>query len=720
VGSIPVEQLRAMAGCQHGLWHRDLVTGRMWFSPPFWKVTLGLTGQDLGTDRNNLLDRVHPDDRAKIDLEIERHRRGETPIYECDFRVKHEDGSYRWIRSRGTLFKDEGTGQHLAIAGSHEDITSHKDFERLYISILDAFPGMFWVKDDALKFVFINGAVEKAYGTTRQEATGKTEKDFVNDLGQVRKFEEDDRQVFATGKPVRTTETLTGYEGTHYALDVVKLPLQQSVPFWGAGKMLLGFALDVTKLDHVTLELQQERQTLLDIMASVPDGIFLKDRDGRFVRVNRALVALVGCSTEDEVIGRRVEELIHDEEYVTAVREEEEELFRTANPIRKVRQIPTSDGRSWHLITKVPIRDANGTVKQLCGVSRDISDLKAIEEELDEILNALPQHIFVKDNQGRYVHCNRAWAEKHNLKSPEDVLGKDDYDFSDPKQAAKYRKDDETVRTTNEPLRRRETRDLPDGSTRILDTTKIPLHDKNNRPVRVLGIYEDITDRIAEDTLKFHKEVARTISHCLKNWMAVVTENVTEIEECHAGLSKDRAFLRLKRATDYLLQAARVATQISALDGKREEVVIDINSELASLSSVVSDPRVIFVHGEGKPRCRVLVGHFQNALMEIIANARDHAPPVHEGGRIEVYLEVTDAQCLIHVEDNGQGVPAALGERVFAIYVTADPKRTGMGLGYAKWVCEACRGEIHLVEPDHPTSHLRGAHFVMVLPREVE
>ncbi|HVN16702.1 MAG TPA: PAS domain S-box protein [Anaerolineales bacterium] len=109
------------------------------------------------------------------------------------------------------------------------------------------------------------------------------------------------------------------------------------------------------------------------------------------------------------------------------------------------------------------------------------------------IMNNIPQAVFWKDRDLVYLGCNQAFADDAGFSSPEEVIGKTDFDMPWKDQAESYRSDDHLVMEKGEPkLNYEEPQTTPDGSTIWLRTSKIPVRE-NDQVVAVLGMYEDIT-----------------------------------------------------------------------------------------------------------------------------------------------------------------------------------------------------------------------------------
>lgn len=107
-----------------GIWDWDLRTNRMYYSP-LWKQSLGYQEDELSDSQDEWLSRLHPDDRERAFALVKAFLAGEIPTYELDHRLRHRDGTYRWIHTDAVLTRDE-RGTPIRMTGSHVDITQRR------------------------------------------------------------------------------------------------------------------------------------------------------------------------------------------------------------------------------------------------------------------------------------------------------------------------------------------------------------------------------------------------------------------------------------------------------------------------------------------------------------------------------------------------------------------------------------------------------------------
>ncbi len=163
-----------------------------------------------------------------------------------------------------------------------------------------------------------------------------------------------------------------------------------------------------------------------------------------------------------------------------------------------------SGAEKWLWEKGKPIIDRDGHLWGVEGFITDITGLKQTTRALEEkeaflrlLLDNIPQQIFWKDTQLRFLGCNTSWAKEANLADPDAVVGKTDYDLCPfPEIADYYRKQDQQVLATGQPnLHILEHKVKPNGQERWLDVSKFPIRNPDGEIVGILGTIENITSR---------------------------------------------------------------------------------------------------------------------------------------------------------------------------------------------------------------------------------
>ena len=143
-------------------------------------------------------------------------------------------------------------------------------------------------------------------------------------------------------------------------------------------------AADISERNIVPFELASEHDLLSTLMDNLPDNIYFKDRDSRFLAVNRAMLSWTGFRHQSEIIGKTDRDLFGEEHAGDALADEQK-ILATGQPIVGIEEKETwPDGHeTWVSTTKVPWRDARGNVIGTFGSSRDITARKLVEKNLE-------------------------------------------------------------------------------------------------------------------------------------------------------------------------------------------------------------------------------------------------------------------------------------------------------------------------------------------------
>ncbi len=113
-----------MQAANIGFWEWDMKTNTAYHSPE-WKRQLGYQDHEISNAFDEFQSRIHPEDKERVQKVIQAFLDAPQPGYDLEFRLRHRDGSYRWIHSQGVLIRD-GAGRPVRLLGVHVDVTAAK------------------------------------------------------------------------------------------------------------------------------------------------------------------------------------------------------------------------------------------------------------------------------------------------------------------------------------------------------------------------------------------------------------------------------------------------------------------------------------------------------------------------------------------------------------------------------------------------------------------
>lgn len=315
--------------------------------------------------------------------------------------------------------------------------------------------------------------------------------------------------------------TRTGqYEKSEFYEPLLKKWLfVRATPVLGDDGEIIGsihMAADITqrkKFEEMVLKQKKELDVIID---SVPAWIFYKDRDNRFIRVNKAFADIMGFAKES-LEGKSVFDLF-ERNQAEAYWMDDKKVISTGEPISDIIEpMESTRGRLWVKTDKIPYRDDKGEIIGVIGFSIDITEQKAAKDKindarnfLDKIINAAADPIFVKDRKHRWILVNDAFCAFMGRARAE-VLGKSDYEFFPVSEADVFwRKDEEVFATGLENINEERFTDITGAVHTIV--TKKTLYRNEAEEAFIVGIIRDITEvKKTELALKESEEKYKTL-----------------------------------------------------------------------------------------------------------------------------------------------------------------------------------------------------------------
>jgi PAS domain S-box-containing protein len=391
-------------------------------------------------------------------------------------------------------------------------------------------------------------------------------------------------------------------------------------------------------------------------------------------------------------------------------------------------------------------------------VRQQTADLRGSRQMLQLVFDHIPQRVFWKDREGRFLGCNRALAADAGLAAPQDIVGHTDRDLVWKELAEHYEADDrEVMETGRAKIGYEETQVGADGVKRWLRTSKAPLPDSDGCTIGVLGTYEDITEsKHAEERLqRYSAELAETneelkrftyiVSHDLRAPLVSLKGFSTELryaldtlrkpfEAMLASIEEPERTAVAQALQDSVPEALGfIESSVTRMDhliaallrlsrvGYREFHMEELDSgalleeTLRSLAHQI-ESRNIQVKAGPLPR----IASDRTAIEQIFGNLLDNAVKYldpQRPGEIEVSAEERAEAFVFHVRDNGRGIADEDMDKVFAPFRRAgaqDVPGEGMGLAYVRALLHRLDGRI-----DCHSQPGVGTTFTFTLPKVV-
>ncbi|MBK8573098.1 MAG: PAS domain-containing protein [Geothrix sp.] len=347
-------------------------------------------------------------------------------------------------------------------------------------------------------------------------------------------------------------------------------------------------------------------------------------------------------------------------------------------------------------------------------VRRLVDKVASREARLQSLLRAIPDLVWLKDPEGVYLGCNRAFERFFGAKEAA-ILGKTDHDFVSREQADFFRQKDREVLAAGETRVNEEWVTLAEtGQKILLETLKTPMYDVEGRLTGVLGIGRDITEHhrmVAEQSrlesqlqqaqkMELVGRFAGSVAHDYNNMLGVILANADLALYQMPQVQAERKYLEeIQRAARH---SANLTRQLLAFARRQpvEPCLLDLNSAVTGMRGVLGrlvgpEIQLAWTAAPGLWEVRMDPTQLDQVLTNLVVNARD---AITGRGRIEVVtanrsLDETDCATLpearpgdhvcLSVADSGCGMAPELAERIFEPFFTTKPAGRGTGLGLA-------------------------------------
>ncbi|MGR9053596.1 MAG: PAS domain S-box protein, partial [Gammaproteobacteria bacterium] len=467
---------------------------------------------------------IHPDDLEQA--ESERFKAVSAGLSVQRYRFMNAHGEYRWIRDHLTVHRDRN-GNLADIVGIWLDVTDETMTEqknRQLGDILEHSRNEIYLFDaETLKFVQVNLGARQNLGYSAEEMLEMTPPDIAPDM--------DRGTLLELAQPLRQgTRSQIRFESVHRRKNHTLYPIEVNLQYFcdGGRPVFCAVVQDTTERRAAEYVLKETNRKLQNILAASPSVIYSRNIDEEFsyAFVSDNIVKLLGYNAEqfmsDPALRRN---LIHPDDKPLPIAE--------WLPLKQGRRLQNyrclhQDGRYiWVQDELIALTGPDGDCTALIGSLTDIDALKRTEKQLSDersllsnLIDNIPDLVFVKDPNGVYLLCNKAF--QHYLgRPPEDIVGYDDFAFVDADSARFFRDHDIITLNEGKPHTNEEWLNYHDGRHVCLEMLKTPFKNENGTLLGLIGIGRDITERklYEEKRLRLSDlkscltEISRVINH---------------------------------------------------------------------------------------------------------------------------------------------------------------------------------------------------------------
>lgn len=699
-----------------------------WFTESFTRIT-GYTLEETRAPEfwQRLL---HPDDLPILLRHIQKILSGQPDADEM--RVFTKGGEIRWLRDFANPIWDAGQGRVTGLYGAVQDVTESKradenlrKSEERYRHLFENHPHPMWIYDrQTLAFLDVNEAAIAKYGFSRQEFLNMT-------IVDIRPPEDVEQLMNNLAQPRQPLEQSEGWRHRLKDGTIIYVQITSHTFEIDSHESALVIAQDITERKRVEEKLRKSEDLFSKAFHGSPSPMTIaRQTDGVYIEANMSFLQMVECGRE-EVIGHTSLDLnlIDSKGRSQIIRQ-----LHDQGVIHNVEvQAKSKSGRRLNLLTSIENTELVG---EACTITTmlDITERKQAEEALQVVhaelehkvqertvelsqanallqalMDNMPDHIYFKDTQCRFIRNSKSQANAIGLSDPAQVVGKTDFDFF-PHAAKAFAEEQEVMRSGKPLIDFEEWVVWPDGRETWVSTTKLPLRDASGQTIGIFGISRDITER------KRTEQAIRQLNADLEKQAAQMQAANKELEAFSYSVSHDlRAPLRAIDGYTRILvedyeqildsEGKRVCDVISREARRMGQLIDDLlsfsrlgrremhSSKIDMKSLAVSVFKELMKEEKGEhidfqiaklPSVRGDVSMMRQVWMNLLSNALKFTSK-KERAIIEVGSQPSRDELIYYVRDTGTGFDMEYSNKLFGVFqrLHSESEFSGTGVGLA-------------------------------------
>jgi PAS domain S-box-containing protein len=495
---------------------------------------------------------------------------------------------------------------------------------------------------------------------------------------------------------------------------------------------IYGIGRDMTDLIKSRQEKEQLREQLEEAQQTANIGSWNYHVSSGKIQWSKQLFRLLGESP-DRLAPKfeRLSEKIHHEDRSLFL-DNFKHCIQTEHSCNARIRVTANGAINWVETTIHSYTDETGKVVEVSGTIQNITDLVMKENEAQErqrflevILENIPSTIFVKDKKRNFAYSliNKTGAKFFNIPI-EDVIGKNDYELFPKEQAEHFRIADlETIKLQGSSFDQTDILDTNEGQRTVV-TQKISINDDSGEPRYVMGIANDISERLAtQEALELERaksiqssklatlgELAASIAHEINNPLSIIHGSAILIPRFVNNPEK------FNQKVDNVLKASERISKIVTGLRKFSRASVKTMNQQHSLSEIIHESIVLtenkakrnYVSVELECEKDVIIEcndiEIEQIIINMINNGIDAAKDFEEKW-VKLKISEDEESAILQIRDSGKGIQPEIVEKMFNPFYTTKPvgEGTGLGLSIVKGIIEEHHGSIRVVQDDPNT-----------------
>ncbi len=403
------------------------------YSGAFEKIT-GYTPAEY-TSIGGWLAIVHPDDLEQDAHDMATLHQNKSVVTEL--RIIRKDERICWVRVYGHPVWDEAQQKLVGIYGAVQDITERKLAEQALIESENRYRVISEIISDyAYAYDIHPDGTYSSYWITEDSFVRLTGYTWMETGTSFKLYHPDDRALVEehVKQTLQGNPTSGEYRIITKSGDVRWVAIKRQVEWDDEEKRYVRFygaAQDITERIQAQAALAQDRKLLRTVIDNIPNNIFVKDVNGKFLLNNRESMRLLHVSRQEDLIGKS------DFDFLPANLsqmwfEEQQRIMESGETVidQEVFQPWRPNERRYLLYSAIPLHNERGEVIGMLGIDRDVTQAKKAEKAIREkedflraLLDATPDIAFLMNTDGEFLTTNKPLAESLGS-TVEDLLGK--------------------------------------------------------------------------------------------------------------------------------------------------------------------------------------------------------------------------------------------------------------------------------------------------------